>query len=115
MRGHQALLTLRSQKKRPQGVWISHRRSPDCMVWHLAADTLPYPEIEILPTDNPENLDLRFVVGLTVHVSGCNDYKLAKRLHNALKQAAAKRVITVVGDHVIIDSETGEWDDYVPQ
>ena len=114
MRGHQALLTLRSQKKRPQGVWISHGRSPDCMVWHLAADTLPYPEIEIMPTENPEVLDLRFVVGLTVHVSGCHDYKIAKKLHEALKQAAARRVITVCGD-LIIDSETGEWSDYVPE
>jgi hypothetical protein len=82
--------------------------------WHLAADTLPYPEIEILPTENPEVLDLRFVVGLTVHVSGCNDYKMAKKLHEALKQAAARRVITVCGD-LIIDSETGEWSDYVPE
>ena len=114
MRGHQALLTLRREKKRPKGVWISHGRSPDCLSWHLAADTLPYPEIEILPTENPEVLDLRFVVGLTVHVSGCNDYKMAKKLHEALKQAAARRVITVCGD-LIIDSETGEWSDYVPE
>ena len=114
MRGHQALLTLRREKKRPQGVWISHGRSPDCMVWHLVADTLPYPEIEILPTENPEVLDLRFVVGLTVHVSGCHDYKIAKKLHEVLKQAAARRVITVCGD-LIIDSETGEWSDYVPE
>jgi len=114
MRGHQALLTLRSEKKRPQGVWISHRPSLHCMTWHLYADTLPYPEIEILPTENPETLDLRFVVGLTVHVSGCNDYKIAKKLHDALKKAAARRVITVVGD-LIIDSENGEWDCYVPE
>lgn len=114
MRGHEALLTLRREKKRPQGVWISHRRSPDCMKWHLAADTLPYPEIEILPTENPENLDLRFVVGLIVHVSGCNNYKVSKRLHDALKKAAASRVITVCGE-LIIDSESGEWDGYVPE
>lgn len=114
MRGHQALIAMRREKKRPQGVWISHRRSSDCMTWHLYADTMPYPEIEILPTENPETLDLRFVVGLVVHVSGCDDYKLAKRLHDALKKASAKQVITVCGD-LIIDSESGEWDDYVPE
>jgi hypothetical protein len=84
------------------------------MTWHLSADTLPYPEVEILPSENPDNLDLRFVVGLTVHVSGCDDYKVAKRLHEALKRAAARKVITVCGG-LIIDSESGEWDDYVPE
>ena len=114
MRGHQALIALRRDKKRPQGVWISHRASPDCMVWHLHADTLPYPEIEILPTESPEALDLRFVVGLIVHVNGCEDYNAGKRLHDALVKAGAQRVITVIGD-VLIDSVSGEWDSYVPE
>lgn len=114
MRGHEALITLRREKKRPQGVWISHRRSPDAMVWHLSATTLPYPEIEILPSENPAALDLRFVVGLTVHVNGCNDYEKAKRLHDALVAAGARRVISVVDD-VLIDSKLGEFDGYVPE
>jgi hypothetical protein len=45
---------LAGEKKRPQGVWISHRRSPDCMTLASGGDTLPFPEIEILPTENPE-------------------------------------------------------------
>jgi hypothetical protein len=114
MRGHQALIELRREKKRPQGVWISHSPSFDCMLWHQNADTLPYPEIEILPNESPEVLDLRFVVGLIVHVSGCSDYKKAKRLHDALLAAKAARVITKVGE-VLIDSEMGEWDGYVPE
>lgn len=114
MRGHEALLTLRREKKRPQGVWFSHRRSPDCMKWHLAADTLPYPEIEILPTEAPESLDLRFVIGLTCHVSGSPNYQKAKALHDALLAAGAARVLTVVNG-LLIDSLTGEWDDYVPE
>jgi hypothetical protein len=114
MRGHEALITLRREKKRPQGVWISHNRSSDCLSWHLYADTLPYPEIEILPTENPAALDLRFVVGLTVHVNGCGDYQKGKRLHDALRAAGARRVISVIGD-VLIDSERGEFDGYVPE
>lgn len=114
MRGHQALIDLRREKKRPQGVWISHSPSLDCLLWHQNADTLPYPEIEILPHESPETLDLRFVYGLTVHVSGCNDYKKAKKLHDALVAAKAARVITIVGE-ILIDSETGEWDGYVPE
>ena len=114
MRGHQALIAMRQAKKRPQGVWIVHSASNGCLTWDKYLDTLPYPEIEILPSENPDNLDLRFVVGLTVHVSGCKDYKTAKRLHDALKRSAARRVITLVND-LIIDSETGEWDSYVPE
>lgn len=113
MRGHVALIAMRMDRKRPQGVWIAHRRSPDAMKWDKAADTLPYPEIEILPSENPANLDLRFVTGLIVHVSGCTNYKKAKILHKALLEAKARQVITVVNE-IIIDSETGEWNDYVP-
>jgi hypothetical protein len=114
MRGHQALIDLRREKKRPQGVWISHSPSRDCLLWHQNADTLPYPEIEILPHESPETLDLRFVYGLTVHVSGCDDYKKAKKLHDAVVAAKAARVITIVGE-ILIDSETGEWDGYLPE
>lgn len=114
MRGHQALIDLRREKKRPQGVWISHSPSLDCLLWHQNADTLPYPEIEILPSESPEALDLRFVVGLIVHVSGCDDYEKAKKLHNALVAAKAARVITKVGE-LLIDSEMGEWDGYIPE
>lgn len=114
MRGHEALLTLRREKKRPRGVWISHSPTRYCLTWNQYADTLPFPEIEILPTESPEVLDLRFVVGLPVHVSGCSDYKKAKKLHDALLAAGAARVTTVV-DGLIIDSEIGELDDYVPE
>jgi hypothetical protein len=114
MRGHHALIDLRRQKKRPQAVWISHSPTPYCLTWNQYADTLPYPEIEILPTESPETLDLRFVVGLPVHVSGCNDYKKAKKLHDALLAAGAARVTTLVNE-LIIDSEIGELDEYVPE
>jgi hypothetical protein len=42
------------------------------------------------------------------------EYAKAKRLHKALVEAKAKRVITVCGG-LIIDSESGEWDGYVPE
>lgn len=114
MRGHEALIALRREKKRPQGVWITQKPSIDCMKWDKAAETLPYPEIEILPNENPDGLDLRFVIGLTVHVSADKDVRKARRLHAALLEAGASRVITVIDD-LIIDSKTGEWDSYVPE
>ena len=114
MRGHQPLIAMRMNRQKPNGVWISHGESSFWGTWDKYADTQPYPEIEILQREIPENLDLRFVVGLTVHVGGCKNYNLAKRLHKALLVSKAKRVITVTGD-VLIDSETGEWGGYVPE
>lgn len=114
MRGHEALIELRREKKRPQGVWITQKPSIDCMKWDKALETLPYPEIEILPNEIPESLDLRFVIGLTVHVSGGKNEKKARRLHYALLNAGAARVLTDVNG-MIIDSELGVCDDYVPE
>jgi hypothetical protein len=114
MRGHEALIDLRRDKKRPQGVWITQTPSKDCMTWHKSVETLPYPEIEILPSEIPESLDLRFVIGLMVHVSGCKNEKKAMRLHYALLNAGAARVLTDVNG-LLIDSELGVCDDYVPE
>jgi hypothetical protein len=114
MRGHEALIEMRRDKKRPQGIWITQNPSIDCMKWDKNVETLPYPEIEILPNEIPESLDLRYVVGMTVHVCGATDYKKAKRLHAALVEAGASRVITDVNG-LLIDSELGESSDYVPE
>lgn len=116
MRGHDALIALRKQGFKPAGVWICHAEDPSrsWASWSRYAGHERYPEVEILPTEVPDLLDLRFTVGLTVHVSGMKDYAKAKRLHKALVEANAKRVITVCGD-LIIDSEFGEWDGYVPE
>lgn len=114
MKGDHALIALRMDGYTPKGVWISHAPTPDWNTWDKSSMTVLYPELQILPTEHPASLDLRLVVGLTVHVSGCDDYRKAKRLHEALIASGARRVITVCGS-VLIDSETGEWDDYVPE
>jgi hypothetical protein len=106
MKGADAVFSMRRAGKRPNGVWITQTPSPYCLMWQKYDDLQAYPEIEILPNENPENLDLRFVVGLTAHVCG-KEYFTVEKLHNALLKAGAKRVITVVGE-IIIDSETGE-------
>jgi hypothetical protein len=106
MKGADAVFAMRRAGKRPNGVWITQTESPYCLMWQKYDDLQAYPEIEILSNENPESLDLRFVVGLTAHVCG-KDYFTVEKLHNALLKAGAKRVITVVGE-IIIDSETGE-------
>ena len=99
MRGHQALIKLRIELGKsgqfqdlPEAVWISHAPTKFCVGWERY--DWKHPEIEILPTELPASLDLRFVYGLRVHVSGCRDYAKAKRLHDALVAAKASRVIT---------------------
>ena len=116
MKGHDALIALRKRGFKPAGVWICHAQDPSrgWASWSRYAGHDRYPEVEILPTEVPELLDLRFVVGLVAHVSGMKLYAKAKRLHEALVEAKAKRVITVCGG-LIIDSESGEWSDYVPE
>ena len=104
------MIEMRINRRNPKGVWVFHAEdeSKSWACWHKYARHDLYPVVEILPAEVPELLDLRFVVGLVVHVSGCADYQKAKRLHDALVAAKAKRVITSTKE-ILIDSESGEW------
>ena len=114
MRGHEALIKQRIDGFKPFGVWISHAPTPDWKSWNKNNCTFDYPEIQILQHENPAALDLRFVIGMIVHVSGCKDYQKAKRLHGFLVDAKAQRVLTVCNG-ILIDSWYGEFDDYVTE
>jgi hypothetical protein len=116
MKGHDKLVEHRKLGKPVVGVWICHGEdnSKSWMQWDKHRGFDRYPEVQISQTESPDLLDLRFAVGLVVHVSGCKIYKKAKRLHEALVQANAKRVLTVCGG-TLIDSEYGESNDYVPE
>lgn len=116
MRGHQQLIKLRISGFTPNGVWVNYGedKNNNCLHWTKWDDTLPYPEIEILPIENINQLDLRFSVGLTVHLTTKENYEKANKLHKAFLAAKAKRVITVC-DGYLIDSETGVHSDYVPE
>lgn len=116
MRGHQQLIKLRMYGYSPKGVWIYYGKdiANNCLNWSKYDDLLQYPEIEILPIENINQLDLRFSVGLTVHLTTKENYEKATKLHNAFLAAKAKRVITVC-DGYLIDSETGVHSDYVPE
>jgi hypothetical protein len=114
MKGDAALIKQRVGGFKPSGVWISHAPTPYWNTWSKFNETFDYPEIQILQYENPDALDLRFVVGLTVHVSGCKNYQKAKRLHDSLVDAKAYRVLTVCNG-ILIDSWHGEFDDYVPE
>jgi hypothetical protein len=116
MKGHQELIRMRTEGARIRSLWIYHGKDPSKQWshWDKTMQTLDYPDVEIQQHEDPRMLDLRYVIGMTVHVFGCHDYKKSVKLHEALVNAKAKQVITNV-DEIIIDSVTGEWGGYVPE
>ena len=116
MKGHDRLIAHRKVGKPVAGVWVCHGEDENrgWQTWDRYRGFDLYPEVQISQTEVPNLLDLRFAVGLVVHVSGCKNYVKSKRLHQAFVEAKAKRVLTVCGG-TLIDSELGEWNDYVPQ
>ena len=116
MKGHQELIRLRTEGAKIRSLWIYHGKDPSKQWsrWDKAMQTLDYPDVEIEQHEDPNMLDLRYVIGMTVHVSGCRDYKKSVKLHQALIKAKARQVISNI-DEIIIDSVTGEWGGYVPE
>jgi hypothetical protein len=116
MKGHDRLIEHRKLGKPVAGVWVCHSedKTDGWRTWDKYRGFDLYPEVQISQTEVPSLLDLRFAVGLVVHVSGCKNYAKAKRLHQAFVEAKAKRVLTVSGG-TLIDSELGEYDGYVPE
>jgi hypothetical protein len=116
MKGHQELIRMRTEGARIRSLWIYHGKDPSKQWsrWDKVMQLLNYPEVEIEQNEDPNLLDLRYVIGLTVHVSGCHDYRKSVKLHRALIAAKAKQVVTDCDD-ILIDSVSGEWGSYVPE
>lgn len=82
MNGHDAIINLRRNGFKPAFVWLQ-----DAL--HAPTDNT----VSLSPTDNPEALDLRFLVGTTVLAESANRERLGAML-KACMSAKAKRVIT---------------------
>lgn len=94
MRGHEPILSMRRSGATPQGVWIFDQQdytpsSHPTRGWVI--DTAQA-TVELLPTDSPARLDLRFCVGLTVYTQG-GDLNRLEALERALLKAGAARVL----------------------
>lgn len=73
MRGHEPLLAMRRRGVRPFDVWLTDSPPPRPLSDGTRMDwwALPKPqtaEVTIEPRDHPARTDLRFVVGMPVHV-----------------------------------------------
>lgn len=89
MRRHEPLIAMRRRGMRPALVTLTDL--PSTTPWEAWRETLPFPDVEIEPSDSPELVDLRFVVGLPVLVS-IDDEQRMRRLVLAAEQAGAGRV-----------------------
>jgi hypothetical protein len=94
MTGHDAILSMRREGRKPAYVWITDHEQ-------VAPHFLT---VRIQPADVPEQMDLRFLIGLTALIEGSDPVR-AERLATVCRQVA-KRVITTVSHGRTVDSIT---------
>lgn len=105
MIGHMPLIRIRKAHKRPKAVWVWVGITSNnwAATWHQFSDLLSHPEIQIEPEDNIKNLDLRFLVGLQVHIHGNDKTDRIFGAHIACLEAGAKDVFTLHDGELIWD------------
>lgn len=97
MTGHEPLLAMRRAGRVPRCVWITDGDDVRARDWHNipnAFDQYSHAAIALYAGDIPEALDFRCCIGLDVHIAGERGDVRAKRLHAALIDAGARRVVT---------------------
>lgn len=85
MRGHEGIIAMRKAGKKPGIVFLNDY--PCSTEWMNARD---HATVDV-SGDQPEWLDLRFLIGLRVSITGATE-KRAKRLMDACKRAGAVTV-----------------------
>lgn len=106
MNGQQPLQAMRREHRVPRCVWITDGDDIRSRDWHEEinhADQQRHAVLSLAESDIPETIDFRCVVGLEVHLSAERGESRAKRLHAALIEAGAKRVITSIHAETGID------------
>lgn len=96
MRGHEPLLAMRRRGMRPPSVWLTDAPQPKPLAdgtrldWWAFGKLLPA-EVTLEPGDHPLRTDLRFVVGMTVHLH-LDDPERLRAFARACIDAGAVRV-----------------------
>lgn len=99
MTGLEALQTMRRARRVPRCVWITDGpdvRARGALDEPNYADMQRHAVLSVSESDIPETLDFRCCIGLEVHIAGDRGPDRAQRLHAALVEAEAKRVITSI-------------------
>ena len=112
MKGHQEIIKMRLDRVAPKAIFVHYGedKTKSWASWHR--HTIDFPDVEILPIENINALDLRFAVGLPVHITSREPYHKVKALHKAFLASKAIRVHTVCNG--ILMNNLEEYDDYVP-
>ena len=100
MLGHLPIIKMRSKGRCPSIVFVNDYPTPEAKDWHnpgAAYHEVWEPDhatVQIDDGDNIAALDLRFLTGMTVSVTGRTEAR-AKALFEACKRAGAKTVAAV--------------------
>lgn len=103
MRGHEAIIDMRKQGRRPAVVFLNDYPCAAELEWSSYSE---HATVEVCG-DQPELLDLRFVIGMRVSISA-ETVDRAKRFMEACKQAGAALVGAGVVE-VINGRHEGTW------
>jgi hypothetical protein len=99
MRGHKALIDMRSKGWKPSLVWLDadSPKLPMTDDWDMVSPM--HAHLQLQATDRLATLDLRCLVGLTVFVDGNNTQRVIEARDACIK-AGAERVIAYTADHI---------------
>jgi len=103
MRGHEPILAMRKAGKRPVVVFLNDYPCPGELEWNEYGE---HATVEVCG-DQPELLDLRFLVGMRVSISA-ETVDRAERLMQACKDAGAELVGAGVVE-VVNGRHEGVW------
>ena len=107
MRGQEQIIAMRRSGKRPGIVFLN-----DYVCKTDWAEFAEYATVQITPSEPIGSLDLRFLVGLTVSITGSTEER-AKSLFDACKLAGAATVAScgpaAANDHYAEKSWTQIW------
>lgn len=107
MRGHIPILKMRLQRKRPSIVFFGDFEEPTSKDWHDPGAKYgetwkpDHATVQVEPTDRIGSLDLRFLAGCRVSITGTTEQR-AKAMFEACKRAGA---VTVAAAHIIFTND----------
>ena len=105
MIGDMPLKRMRMARKAPAAVWVWVGINPTEMssLWAEIPEFVNHAHVDILPSDRIELLDLRFVIGLQVHIDGDDTRERILKAHRAFTEAGASLVATMLDGNLIFN------------
>lgn len=105
MIGDMPIVRMRKSGMAPKSVWVWVGTSLMSLAsqWHEIPEFWAFPEVEISPADKIETLDLRFAIGLQVHIDGNDSKERILAAHRAFSYAGASGVFTLLNGSLIFN------------